>query len=634
MESEHLKVGIRIRPYSKTENQEETPLTIENVTLIQETSIKLIDGDHFVSTKFDIIFPDTSTQDNIFSFVSPAIDQIIKGFNCTIFAYGQTGSGKTYTMFGEGWESNNPAPQVYYNNKHKQPNEFEYHPLDNIKGHGVIPKSISSVFNSIEKSNFTIYTSFLQIYNEKIFDLLQENPKIKPLAIRENKIYGIFVEGLAEYIVETESDCFILLAKGDANRIVRQTKLNHHSSRSHTIFQIQIETDKANKRGVLKKGKINFCDLAGSEKYDKENNMTSAHIKEMTQINKSLTVLGKVIHELGRKKSPHVPYRDSKLTRLLQDSLGLSTRTILIATISPSYSCVEETISTLKFADRAKQILVKAKKNEISALNNNLVVKLQREIQHLKGLLKLKKNGGIQELQQQLIDLKEENKKLKLINSNITVEEVEKLKQENKRLRIELQSIGHVKESGDVDYNDEGSVSSSQFNLNLTGGSPRPTGLTEGVCPICYNPVPCSHYNNPADLPRTCASPTFSQADSQTQKLIKPILSTLDFHKKLNVRYKMKNNLIQNNEIIEEIKANQNSMKELRLVRSRFERIAQMEKLNKKILKEELEKLEENKKKDELRKKSTFKKPQIESLQELYVKKKEKLLNKLKTNLD
>lgn len=294
---------------------------------------------------------------------------------------------------------------------------------------------------SAEGKNFTFYCSFLQIYNEKIYDLLQNPTKDKPLNIRENKSNGIFVENLAEYVVQTAQDCFYLLEQGDKNRIVRQTKYNHHSSRSHTIFQLLLESDKANKRGALKRAKLNFCDLAGSEKYDKEVSMVKEHIQEMNMINKSLSTLGKVISALGTTNPSHIPFRESKLTRILQDSLAVNTRTILIATISPSSDFIEETINTLKFADRAKQVMVKIKKNEISATNDQLVTKLQREIQHLKDMLNLKKRGGFQEINQQIWTLKEENERLKKITLNITVEEVERLKQENKHLRLELQTF-------------------------------------------------------------------------------------------------------------------------------------------------------------------------------------------------
>lgn len=534
-------------------------------------------------------------------------------------------------MFGSNWENNNPAPQNYYTSTNKPSKLTENHPLDNLEGHGLIPRSISQVFESTSTENLTIFTSFLQIYNEKIFDLLQETSSPRPLAIRENKMYGIFVEGLAEYIVENRNDCFLLLAKGDSNRVVRQTKLNQHSSRSHTIFQMLIETDKANKKGALKKSKLNFCDLAGSEKYDKENKMTNEHIKEMTQINKSLTTLGKVIHELGRKKSIHIPYRDSKLTRLLQDSLGVTTRTILIATISSSSSCIEETINTLKFADRAKQVMVKAKKNEVSALNNELILKLQREIQHLKGLLNLKKKGGIQELQSQLLALKEENKKLKMM----TVEEVERLKMENKKLRIELQNMGQVKEAGDPYYKDDVvSLNSSSSMMRLPELSPRMELECES-CPICLTPVPCVHYTQTSDMSRMAISPALSLGDMKERNTLQPIMSSMDFHKKLGVRYRMKDKVLESNELIKEIKERENSQKQLRLARNRLDRITQLEKIKKQQFKEELEKIIEMKKRaDEEKKRKIIKKSQTESLQDLYQKKKEKLLNSLNTKLD
>ncbi len=266
----------------------------------------------------------------------------LKGFNCTIFAYGQTGSGKTFTMFGSDWERNNPAPQVY--NKTDRPSfrgrrlverTSQADPLINPKLFGIIPRSITTLFNSKKSSNYTFYCSFLQIYNEKLYDLLQDPNREKPLNIRENPQQGIFVENLAEFVVENEEDCYYLLRMGDRNRAVRQTKMNNHSSRSHTIFQILLESDIANRHGNLKRAKLNLCDLAGSEKYDKEGQMISSHISEMTNINKSLTTLGKVISILSSNSSAHVPYRESKLTRILSDSLAVNTRTILIGAVSP-----------------------------------------------------------------------------------------------------------------------------------------------------------------------------------------------------------------------------------------------------------------------------------------------------------
>ena len=204
-------------------------------------------------------------------------------------------------------------------------------------------------------TTFTVYCSFLQIYNEKLFDLFQDRDNGKPLNIREDKYTGIFVEGQSEYVVTNANDCFTLLKRGEANRITRQTRSNIHSSRSHTIFQILVESDTADSKGLLFRGKLNLCDLAGSEKIHKDESMGVQHFNELKTINLSLSSLGKVISALAQgKKKDHIPYRDSKITRLLQDSLGGNTKTTLIAACNSKSDCVTETISTLKFADRAK----------------------------------------------------------------------------------------------------------------------------------------------------------------------------------------------------------------------------------------------------------------------------------------
>jgi hypothetical protein len=211
--------------------------------------------------------------------------------------------------------------------------------------------------------------------------LFQDKESGKALNIREDKYTGIFVEGQSEYVVQTAHDCFTLLKRGEANRITRQTRSNVHSSRSHTIFQILVESDTADSRGLLFRGKLNLCDLAGSEKILKDESMNSQHFHELKTINQSLSSLGKVITALAQgKKKDHIPYRDSKITRLLQDSLGGNTKTTLIAACNSKSDCVSETISTLKFADRAKQIMVKVSANTVSAADDALVIKLQKEV--------------------------------------------------------------------------------------------------------------------------------------------------------------------------------------------------------------------------------------------------------------
>jgi hypothetical protein len=201
-----------------------------------------------------------------------------------------------------------------------------------------------------------------------------------------------------------------------------------------------IESDKADKRGMMRKAKMNFCDLAGSEKIQTGENLDEQHMQELKTINQSLSTLGRVIQTLATgNKSAIAPYRESKVTRILQDSLGGNTRTHLIATISPLEECVEESISTLKFADRAAQVMVKVSANEISANDDALIQKLQKEVMHLKEILNLKRKGGASDVNQQLLQLKEENSRLKEIAGSVN--SVEALKHENKIMRIELQQI-------------------------------------------------------------------------------------------------------------------------------------------------------------------------------------------------
>ena len=609
--AEHLKVAVRARPLLRIDQ------TTESVVYLGESNdIRVSDGGHFLSSSYNKVFGADSSQQQVFEYVSPSIVDTLKGFNCTVFAYGQTGSGKTYTMFGAEWEVNNPAPQVYFGPQETSQDLLNEHPLENPDKYGIIPNSISVLFNSTSEKGFTVYSSFLQIYNERIYDLLQDPKRAKPLKIRESKIQGIFVEGLAEFVVQSEDDCFNLLARGDKNRAVRETRFNHHSSRSHTIFQMLLETDKANKKGLLKKAKLNFCDLAGSEKYDKQNRMAGEHIKEMNEINKSLTTLGKVISALASNDTTHVPYRDSKLTRLLQDSLGINTRTILIATISPNPDYIEETISTLKFADRAKQVMVKVKKNEINATNDQLVLKLQREIQHLKSILNLNRRGGIQELHNQLWILKRENQHLKQMTQQFTIEEVEKLKEENKRLRLELQNKPDTFEpahSSQTNYeasdpeqtyktNEHPKAKSEieSHNSDYSGNSlnrfrsPQP----RRPCPNCKIMPPCVHFSGP-DFYSSPPQNSSRYNSTKSSLTLSAKINRKTTRKQLPIRYRMVNCTVEEGGFTEEIKEKEAQKKEFKQIQARLAKLSQIEEYRKKKFRQELEQLEERKRQEE-----------------------------------
>lgn len=588
------------------------------------------------TSTYDCIFSSASSQQEVFEYVRSGVEGVARGFNCTILAYGQTGSGKTYTMFGAEWESNNPAPQIYYQNRIPRPIK-KTQPLNRLKI-GIIPTSILHLFEITKEKPLTIYCSFLQIYNEKIYDLLQNPNRDKPLPIREERDNGIFVENLAEYVVEKAEDCIYLLKQGDRNRVVRQTRFNHHSSRSHTIFQILIEGDKANKRGALKRAKMNLCDLAGSEKFDKEGMMVKDHIQEMNNINKSLTTLGKVISALAGNAAGHIPYRESKLTRLLQDSLAVNTRTILIATISPASVYIEETLNTLKFADRAKQVMVVVKKNEISATNDQLVAKLQREIQHLKSLLSLNKKGGLQDISQQLLALKEENERLKKITKNLTIEEVENLKQENKKLRLELQSIKEKGENTDDSFfvteaRSSSSVKSAKIpdarevlssidpgsNIHSTlemwkkremeeaVQSLKAKITTEGRCPVCTLKIPCKHYSSSKELSRAI-TPVRNVSLPPCPKRInnENLIKDLEIHnnsfenaKKITFRTRVKNSYNEEPAALAEYREEEKRRQKLRETESKLVKLSKIEAYREEKIRKEMQKLEEDKQKEE-----------------------------------
>ncbi|KAI8914766.1 P-loop containing nucleoside triphosphate hydrolase protein [Powellomyces hirtus] len=286
---------------------------------------------------FDRVFDWKSTQDHVFSYAASAtIDDVMRGYNGTIFAYGQTGSGKTHTMMGD---------------------------MENEGMKGLTPRIVESIFSTIFSSpphlEFTVRVSFMEIYMEKIRDLL--NPANDNLPIHEEKSRGVYVKGLLEVFVGSIGEVYDAMRRGQSSRMVAQTNMNSESSRSHSIFVLTI-TQKNLQDGSQKVGKLSLVDLAGSEKVGKTG-ASGQTLEEAKKINKSLSALGMVINALTDGKSSHIPYRDSKLTRILQESLGGNSRTTLIINCSPSSFNEAETVSTLRFGMRAKTIKNKAKIN-------------------------------------------------------------------------------------------------------------------------------------------------------------------------------------------------------------------------------------------------------------------------------
>lgn len=350
----NVQVILRCRPLSEEEQSLGLPSVItcnemrREVLAIQNIPNKQNDRT-FV---FDKVFGQASQQTDIFNqSISPIVDEVLEGFSCTVFAYGQTGTGKTYTMEG---------------GKKAKNGEF---PSDA----GVIPRSVRKIFESLEEqcADYVMKVSFLELYNEEITDLLapdesksSDDKYKKPLTLMEDGKGGVFVRGLEEEIVCSASEIYMILDKGSAKRRTAETLLNKQSSRSHSIFCITIHIREVTSEGeeLVKVGKLNLVDLAGSENIFRSG-AREGRAREAGEVNKSLLTLGRVINALV-EHTGHIPYRESKLTRLLRDSLGGKSKTYIIATISPSIQCLEETLSTLDYALRAKNIKNKPEVNQ------------------------------------------------------------------------------------------------------------------------------------------------------------------------------------------------------------------------------------------------------------------------------
>jgi len=355
-----IKVAVRCRPLRQFEIERGA---VDNVFQASGNEAVLKDPNNESSTPkrfaFDFVYDGTSTQDQVYQDnVTPLLEKAFAGFNATVFAYGQTGAGKSWTMSG------------------------------NAQHPGIIPRMSAELFQKIEKlredyaaqgkeRHFMVEASFFEIYNEQVFDLLvaktKPGAKRKNLMLRETKARGVYVDGLNELVVKSESEIADIISQGNTNRSVGATSMNAESSRSHSIFTLKIHQREAVEAAGGKEikifSKINLVDLAGSERSSKTN-ATGARLKEGANINKSLTTLGTVINTLaknaGAKKKDFVPYRNSKLTRVLQESLGGNSLTVMIAALSPASDNFAETLSTLKYADRAKAIKLSAKKNDNS----------------------------------------------------------------------------------------------------------------------------------------------------------------------------------------------------------------------------------------------------------------------------
>ncbi|XP_045712877.1 kinesin-like protein KIF15 isoform X1 [Phyllostomus hastatus] len=377
-EGDAIKVFVRIRPPAEGSGSADGEQNA-CVSALSSTTLRLHSNPEPRTFTFDHVAGMDATQESVFSTVAKGIvESCMSGYNGTIFAYGQTGSGKTFTMMGPS-ESDN----------------FSH----NLRG--VIPRSFEYLFSLIDREkdkagagkSFLCKCSFIEIYNEQIYDLLDSASA--GLYLREHIKKGVFVVGAVEQVVTSAAGAYQVLSGGWRNRRVASTSMNRESSRSHAVFTVTIESmEKSNETVNIRTSLLNLVDLAGSER-QKDTHAEGMRLKEAGNINRSLSCLGQVITALvdvGNGKQRHVCYRDSKLTFLLRDSLGGNAKTAIIANVHPGSRCFGETLSTLNFAQRAKLIKNKAVVNEDTQGN---VSQLQAEVKRLKEQLAQLTSGQI-----------------------------------------------------------------------------------------------------------------------------------------------------------------------------------------------------------------------------------------------
>ncbi|XP_017078394.1 kinesin-like protein KIF13A isoform X9 [Drosophila eugracilis] len=398
MSSDKIKVAVRVRPFNRREIELGTKCIVEmekQQTILQNPPpLEKIERKQPKTFAFDHCFyslnpedDNFASQETVFDCVGRGIlDNAFQGYNACIFAYGQTGSGKSYTMMGS------------------------------QESKGIIPRLCDQLFSAIANKStpelmYKVEVSYMEIYNEKVHDLLDPKPNKQSLKVREHNVMGPYVDGLSQLAVTSYQDIDNLMTEGNKSRTVAATNMNAESSRSHAVFSVvltQILTDQATGVSGEKVSRMSLVDLAGSERAVKTG-AVGDRLKEGSNINKSLTTLGLVISKLADqsngKKSGNdkfVPYRDSVLTWLLKDNLGGNSRTVMVATISPSADNYEETLSTLRYADRAKRIVNHAVVNEDP--NARIIRELRHEVETLRSMLKHATGSPVGDVQDKLAE--------------------------------------------------------------------------------------------------------------------------------------------------------------------------------------------------------------------------------------
>ncbi|KAG9331506.1 hypothetical protein JZ751_018909, partial [Albula glossodonta] len=349
-----IRVFCRIRPMNRVETSNGSKSVVD---CLDEYSVTVETPRGLKEFQFDKVFGRGSSQEEVFRDTSRLIQSAIDGFNICIFAYGQTGSGKTFTMVGD----------------------------KDLKNPGIIPRTFRKIFDLIQentsKFDFKVSAYMLELYNDRLLDLFVSPAEAfnRKIEIKKDKKGLVFAQGAETMGAGTAEELFALFEQGCANRHIAATKMNLESSRSHLIIGIIIESTNLT-NGSMSYGKLSLVDLAGSERAAKTG-AKDDQLKEANSINKSLSALGDVIFALSSEQV-YVPYRNNKLTQVMQDSLGGNAKTLMFVNISPSDCNSEETLTSLAYATRVKAITNNAQKNQES-----------KEIAHLKEIITKLKSG-------------------------------------------------------------------------------------------------------------------------------------------------------------------------------------------------------------------------------------------------
>jgi len=482
---ENINVYIRLKPIK---DKSESNFSFDSKTI---TNLKTKEIFNFDS----VITPSMSNKDIFEKLIKQNLINLLKGINVSIFAYGQTSTGKTFTMKGE--------------------------PKSN---EGLIPLSIKEIFNSLNNkesfiTKYLVKVSYIEIYNETVNDLI--DPSKKNLEIRESGNKGIFVNNLSEISVNNLEKAMQLLNKGESNRIIAETKLNEKSSRSHTIFKINIEfhmKEKNNNKEKKYNSQLNLVDLAGSENVSKAK-CEGIRIKEGGNINKSLLALSNVINKLSQNNKSFVNYRDSKLTRLLQTSLGGNSKTTIICTMVDDNSHYSETLNTLHFGIKAKNIKTIVKVNEIINDKGKIAMEnqaLRNKIKMLEKLINdkksLKENSNEDNKGNKTCSILSSGNKNDLQN-NEQISNLEKEVSLLKRYLMSNEEIGSDLNSmqgdwmsvqGGTDmYNNIYNINSGMSNINTSGYKPSFTQRISNLSAIrgSESAIKSSYFNSPC-IPR------------------------------------------------------------------------------------------------------------------------------------